>query len=197
MPSFLIAFALLALAPNAHALIISFQDLSFDPATPLTFANGDNFDVDFQVGGLSAAPDASVGSFDIDFAFNPSALQITTITVDPNNGLGTSASDFATASSFNNGAGTANIVDTSFETPTNLDGIQSNPIYIPGRLTFAALADSSVEPGNLGFTINNLDDSSGNTITAIPEPGTMAVAILGLVGLLGVYARRRPIEDNA
>lgn len=189
--------ALLALATMpASAIMLNLQP-SLQTATP-----GDNISLDLVITGLNAGGPDSLGDFDIDIEFDSSALSFQSYS------LGTSLGDLglfeAWDFSLGGSIGSVNLSEVSYLTPSSLDAIQSD------TFTLATL-DFKVDTLAVGSsttvffdTIWALGDSFGNPLqvqalnnatikngVTVPEPTTLALMTLGLIGTI-VARRRRP-----
>lgn len=189
-----LAFATaLALAPSGPARAIL---LGLDPASQ-TVGIGDPVQVDLNVSGLGDLSAPSLGAWDVDVGFDPTILGFTGAT------FSTELDLFGFGSL--NGAfdlgGVVDIFEVSLDLPSDLDSLQT------GAFTLATLSFDALAAGvsALSLSVDDLGDSLGDrlvadqvsgasvTVTApvtVPEPGTLALFGLGLVGLAALRRRR-------
>jgi hypothetical protein len=177
--------------PITLGLIPTSQD-----ATPGGFV-----DVQLSISGLGASSAPSLSVYDIDLLFNFSVISVTNVTFgDP--GLGNQL-NLAGAGVFsvsdNSVPGQLNLLEVSFNTPAELDSTQA-PSFILATIQFQAL---NFGVSNIVLSINSLGDSIGDPLTAevfggsinvngstaIPEPSTVLLVLMGL-GTIAVWKRR-------
>ena len=173
----ILAVALAGAVP-AHAISI---DLVPSQAT---FNAGDIVTVDVVISGSTANGPPSVGTFDLDVAYDSGLLGALGVAFglllgDP--GL------FEALTDFNLLAGTVDLAELSLLTPAELDALQPDTFAL-ATLTFIALA-----PGEASFEFTQVivDDAFGNLLIGnkVPEPATPAL-LLGALVLLAARTFR-------
>lgn len=149
---------------------------------------GDFFTVDLIVSGLG---DATVGSFDFDFIYDPFVMTSYGVTF----GEGLDVFSLGSLFSVSSQPGLINIFQTSFDTVADLIALQ------PDMFTLATLSFKAISPGSssLEVFVNAIGDAEGVTlpvelgaglVSAVPEPQSYALLLAGL-GLIALSARRR------
>lgn len=176
-------FFLLFPAVSSHAISIGFSPASQDVAA------GDSFQVDIVISDLGGE---IVSAFDLDVTYDPSILSATAVSFgdllnggDPS--LSFQFSDLSTP-------GLIDLFDLSLLSDSELSAIQ------PDLFTLATLSFDTLSPGtsSLSFTFDAFNDIKGLnaqvlplevgtgsvTVTAsVPEPGTLLLLSIGLLGL--------------
>lgn len=189
---------LAASLPTAHALTISVAPSSG------TIDVGGNVIADLVISGLGSGVAAStVGAFDVNIAFNPAIVSLNSVTFGAL--LGNPAFGEAITAFDNSTPGTVNLFSVSlleasgstctFCLPPYLDALQPST-FVLATLSFAGLSQGT---SALSILVNALGDGDGNdvatglitsdgtvtvraTSTAIPEPGSLALMLVGFVG---------------
>jgi hypothetical protein len=183
----------LAAGPRA-ALAIS---IGFVPAVQ-TVGVGASVAVDVVVTGLE--PDQIVAAYDLDVAYDP--LVVTAVSVSFGSGLGTLGSEVLTDSDL----ATAGIVDfaaVSLRSDADLAASQGDAVTIATlHFTAAALGASSltlVSAPPFGIDVKGLADGilafdpvGDGAIHVVPEPSTLTLLGVGLLGFGGRARRRAP-----
>lgn len=167
------------------AVILSPSDFTFSPAAP-TVTTGDSLTVDFNIAGLTSAPDDSISNFDVDISFDDTLLDFEAAlsASDPNDEVDTTGNGFNSISSPSPGVINALTVSGN---PTATDTNQSDAFTL-AQLEFSAI-DSGTAKFDFAFT--TLRDTNNESVQIIPEPGTWLGAALAGVGLMGLIGWRR------
>lgn len=201
----LVTASIFAAIPSAQALTISVVPSSG------TIAVGGNVNADVVVFGLGT----TLGAFDVNIGFNSVFLSLSNIVFGA--GLGNEALGEAITASVASTPGTVNLFEVSllessaatciFCLAPYLDTLQSSS-FVLATLSFTGLAQGT---STLTTNINALSDGAGNDLSggailqagsvtvgtqtvAVPEPGSLA--LFGL-GLLGLVCSRRKLQQRA
>jgi len=157
---------------------------------------GTSFDVALTISGLGDYASSSLGEFDIDISYNSSILAFNNAVFgDPDPLLGDQLDLFGFGFPIQvvaPSSGSVNLFELSFNTIDELVDYQA------GAFTLATLKFDALAAGksDLILTPITLGDESGaplsvtvanSSITVVPEPSTISLFILGIVGL-GVFA---------
>lgn len=171
-----------------------------------TAAPGDSISLDLVIDGLSASGPDSLGTFDINIAFDPGALSLTGFALD--SFLGDLALGEALDLSLGDlGGGVVNVAEVSlletdaptciFCIPPFLDDIQpasfrlanfmfAVDVLTPGSFTTVSITSSVIGDG-FGMALP-LDATFGAVISnpqgAVPEPGAFLLLVTGLFALI-------------
>jgi hypothetical protein len=192
----LLTASMFASIPSAQALTLSVVP------TPGTISVGGTVNANLVVSGLGT----TIGAFDVNIGFNSAFLSLSNIVFGA--GLGNEALGEAITSSNTATPGTVNLFEVSllessagtciFCLPPYLDALQS-PSFVLATLSFTGTAQGT---STLTTTINAIGDGDGNDLSTqttlsagsvtvgrptvtVPEPGSLALLGLGLLGLVG------------
>lgn len=166
-------------------------ELGFVPPTQ-EVPGGTPVSVDVVISGLGDFAPPSLGAFDLDIAFDPSILSLSSVVFGPFLGdIGL----FEAIASDTPGVGTVNVFEVSLLSDTDLDALQPSSFPLvtlnfdtlnsgtsPLTITAATLGDAFGDP--LSYT------ASEGSVTVTPEPGTWVLMVSGLAGLLGIWRKR-------
>jgi hypothetical protein len=163
------------------------QTVTAVPSSPEVMV-GDFFTVDLIVSGLD---DATVGSFDFDFIYDPFLMTSYGVVF----GEGLDVFSLGSLFSVSSAPGLINIAQTSFDTTEDLIALQ------PDSFTLATLSFKAIGLGMipLEVLVNAIGDAEGmplavdlgiGSVTSVPEPQTYALLLAGL-GMIALAARRR------
>ena len=186
------AFILLTACAGALANPITIQVL---PASQNVNV-GDPVTLTLQISGLGTGTAPSVGTFDIDVAFDPTLLSLT------NTAFGTSLDIFGLGDIqiATPGTSTVNLFELSLDSDSDLNSLQPAS-FVLATLSFTALGNG-ISPVSL--SVNALGDADGNSLSTIlqdgsvtvgpsastPEPATI-FTLGGALAALGIYRRYR------
>ena len=180
-------FAVVIMLPiSAHAIM-----LSVEPNVP-SLETGEELTVAINISDLGDGVAPSLSVFDLDLSFDSAVLGFSSASFGGQLdlfGLG----NLQLATEF---PGVVNLFELSFDFASDLDTLQL-PVFTLVELTFDA-----VSPGSsaLELSILSLGDSLGDAIDAsvsnstvrvselvatVPVPGTLALLLAGLVGIIG------------
>jgi len=159
-----------------YSLNASAATLSLEPSA-ISVAPGSGFSIDLAVSGLGNAGAPSVGAFDINIGFDPSALGLVGISlglelgdVSLGEAIDVSLGEFA--------PGMANVAEVSFLTVAELDALQPDT-FLLATLDFMV---TGLDTGNSTvIDINgvlSLGDSLGNPISIDSVSGTLVTALV-------------------
>lgn len=171
----------------------------FDPAFE-TASVGDTVEIDLVWDG-TAGPDY-IGDYDFDIAYNTSVLAWDGVDQDPESGVDSQgcAGLFSICFDDEPSSGVIDLLQISFDAPLDLIANQNSlgNMFVLATLEFEAIGigtsllelsiDSIGDENGADFTPGIRDGEVCVDCTQIPEPGSLA--LLGL-GLLGMTGRRR------
>ncbi len=160
-----------------------------------TVSVGASFTVEISISGLDAGVAPSLGVFDLDFGFDAARVAFQSANFGPGlDVLGLGSLQVVTP-----GAGTVNLFELSLDSITDLNDLQPDG-FLLGSLTFQAIG-----VGDVPFTLtgNSFGDAEGNVLAvafgpsgsatvvgSVPEPGTFALLVWGVIGIAIGAARR-------
>ena len=154
--------------------------------------DGTSFNVDIAISGLGDTQSPSLSTYDLDLAFDTSVLSFSSVVF--GNQLDVFGLGDVTAVD-SSVSGLVNLYELSLDLPSDLDASQL-PAFTLATLTFDAVGTGV---SALSITKTILGDSIGDPLTAtvqdasvivtskpvgVPEPGTLLLFVLGLVGLV-------------
>ena len=192
---------------SAQALMIQMV-----PSSP-TITVGATFNLDLVISGLGNQTSPSLSTFDINFTFDSAILAIETtdsdgdfvidsVTLDPSGQLDLFGLGFNFVFADLVTPDTLNLSELSFDSPADLDSLQS------GQFTLASMMfqANTVGVSTVSLAVNSLGDALGNSLeptlqplptavitvqnetTTVPEPSS---GLLLLAGLWAWYWRRK------
>jgi hypothetical protein len=160
---------------------------------------GDPVQAALMISGLGDFAAPSLGAFDIDVFFDASFLSFKSASFgDPVLGDQLDLFGFGSLTGALSVPGSVNLFEVSFDFPFDLDAFQS------GSFVLATLLFDTIAAGDstISMNVNDLADSLGAPLSAtvgsgtisvnppaVPEPGSAALLLIGLVGA-GLAKRR-------
>lgn len=151
---------------------------------------GDQAVVSLSIAGLGDGAAPSVGTLDIDIAFDPTILAFNAATFGNQlDILGLGDLQFVTP-----GLGTVNLFELSLDSASDLNSLQA-PAFLLATVTFDTIGTGTSQ---VQLSLNALGDADGNNlhtdlsngsvtvapVSGVPEPSTVGLTGLALVGLL-------------
>lgn len=155
--------------------------LAVVPAS-MSVVTGQSLDFNLQISGHVPGSAPSVGAFDLTVAFDGALLTPTAETFGPF--LGDPTLLEALTSSMTT-ATTVNVAEVSLLSPTSLDVLQ------PASFSLATLTFTAKTSGTAALTLMGgvVDDAFGNKLVSIPEPRTLGIVGLMVLGLIVLRLR--------
>lgn len=154
------------LLASSNAFVCDAATISVNP-TAQTQTVGSPTTISLLITGLGAGTAPSLGTFDIDIAFDPVLLSFVTATFGNQlDILGLGSLQITTP-----GTGTVNLFELSLDTVDDLNNLQA------GSFTLAMLTFDTIAVGTsaLNLTVNALGDADGQAISSILENGTLTI----------------------
>ena len=168
--------------------------LSISPASQ-TVTQGAQVSFDVVVSGL--AKGTALGTYDINLAFDPTALSYSGTTF----GNQLNLSGLGDIQSVTPGTGTVEVFELSLDSAATLNAGQASSFRL-ATLTFNTLAVSNNSP--ITLTANALGDASGNPTSAVPQSGAVSITApvfpppsITSGGVVPVYSSATTIEPGS
>jgi len=181
----LVTIWLVMVGTNAKALSMEFRPA--DQSVTL----GDTATVDLWI--LDSNPALGLGSYDLTINFDSSILSFSSVSL--NTVFGVTLGPFITPT-----LGAINTADVSLELPADLLSLQTANDFMLGEFQFNTFAAGSSLLSISGVT---LGDAFGNSVatsvldtgnivvSAVPEPATWLLFIMGMLFLAGIEVQKR------
>ena len=150
--------------------------------------------VDIVISGLADNTAPSLATFDVDVSFDTAVLDFSGAAF----GSQLDLFGLGDVNSLTAGVGTVNLFELSLESATDLDNLQTDT-FVLATLSFSVLSGGT---SPLGIAVNALGDSLGDAlsadiitgsitgVSAVPEPATWALWVLGLLVTMTRYRAR-------
>ncbi|MBL4765377.1 MAG: hypothetical protein JKX67_08905 [Colwellia sp.] len=171
--------------------------LSLDPGTQDSVI-GDLVSVSVMIDGLGDGVPLSLASFDIDVAFDTSALTFMGYSLFDNLGV----VDFFEADDFSMGEytlGIVNIFELSYLSNFDLWGFQPGSFalaelfFVADTAVISAISFASADLADVNGDVININAVNDASVTAVPTP---ASSILIFLGLLSMFVRKKSYSSG-
>jgi hypothetical protein len=185
----LVGFSVSAKAESANDVALSIFDQS--GSTNSTISVGNLITYNINIANLKTYPNGGLGAYDITVDFPSSVLSFQSATL--GSGFDLIDSPFQT-----NSASQVELSNVSFDSAANILAAQTASFTI-GTITFQAIASGTGSLTFEGLGVTSLSDEQNNSvvystagaqITAVPEPSSIALMVVG-AGALAVFVFRR------
>lgn len=193
----------------ASSLTSTAANLSLETSTTLVQGGGMVY-IDLVVSGLGDHAAPSLSTFDVDVSYDPALFALSGIVFGPM--LGDESLGEAMSGSNSTTPGSINIWELSLLEPDSANCVACIPPYLTdlqgSSFTLARIGFTTSQTGTGGFglAVNVLGDGLGDPLAAtigaaptvtVPEPPTLALLGLGMLGLMATRSRLRTLNSTA